>query len=121
MRQVPQWDFIETSFYSDSFVSNPFIDVDFEVVFTKGVYLLQCDGFYDGIENTLHCYRVRFAPEYQGTWKYQTISNAQSLNGLEDEFECIAPVSPSGLTLSPHFSNWFMRQNGAYQFIVSDG
>ncbi|MGI6652801.1 MAG: DUF5060 domain-containing protein [Christensenellales bacterium] len=121
MRTVPKWDFIELTFTSDRTFSNPFLDVSLSADFTLGPHRLNADGFYDGMEDGRHVWRIRFAPAYEGEWSYTTFSDLDQLDGIQGVFACVAPVSRGGLTLSPHFSNWFMRQDGTYQFIVNDG
>ncbi len=121
MQKIPQWDFIELALPSEDTYQNPFLEVSLTAVFTLGAHRLQADGFYDGTQGGKHIWRVRFAPAHQGVWRYETFSNDAALDGVKDSFECVEPASRGGLTLSPHFSNWFMREDGTYQFIVNDG
>ena len=121
MRTVPKWDFLELSFSSAAKLQNPFIEVSLKAVFTLNQHHMEADGFYDGVEDGKHVWRIRFAPMEEGTWHYETLSDLKDLNGQKGEFTCAAPASRGGLTLSPHFSNWFAHQDGSYEFILNDG
>jgi hypothetical protein len=66
---------------------NPFLDVRFAARFAQGYDSIEVPGFYDGNGN----YRVRFSPEQQGVWRYETRSSAPELNGKTGEFSVIKP------------------------------
>jgi hypothetical protein len=86
---VEQWDIFEIAL-SGPTGGNPFVDVQLSARFTNSSSdkPIDVEGFYDG-DGT---YRVRFMPEAQGTWKYQTQSNRSELNGKTGSFECGAPL-----------------------------
>ena len=67
---------------------NPFLNVRFAARFSQGYDSIEVPGFYDGDGN----YRVRFSPEKQGNWKYETSSNAPELNGKSGEFTVTKPT-----------------------------
>lgn len=66
---------------------NPFVDVSFGAVFAGGARHIEVGGFYDGGG----VYRLRFSPDTQGEWTYQTRSNRPELNGKTGRFVCAAP------------------------------
>ncbi|HUO08516.1 MAG TPA: DUF5605 domain-containing protein [Phycisphaerae bacterium] len=86
---VEQWGMFEKSFAGPR-EGNPFVDVElsasFERVDGSGKKVI-VRGFYDG-DGT---YRIRFMPEEQGTWRYETTSNRPELNGKGGELSCGAP------------------------------
>ncbi|GLQ54308.1 DUF5060 domain-containing protein [Devosia nitrariae] len=56
---------------------NPFLDVDLAATFRQTDRQIRVTGFYDG-DGT---YRVRFMPEAEGQWTYETASNVKELDG----------------------------------------
>jgi hypothetical protein len=62
---------------------NPFTDVELAATFTNGQRRVQVGGFYDGEGRWV----VRFGTGETGTWRFETNSNARSLNGISGEFE----------------------------------
>src|SRR5215510_2696398 len=60
---------------------NPFADVRFSALFDKGEKSLEVPGFYDGDG----LYRIRFMPETQGQWRYETKANRWELTGKTGE------------------------------------
>lgn len=66
---------------------NPFVDVELSATFRHKARGLRVDGFYDGGGT----YRVRFMPDADGLWSYETQSNCPELDGQTGEFECVAP------------------------------
>ena len=69
---------------------NPFLDVTVSAIFTNGDETREVLGFYDGQD----VYRLRFLPEIEGTWRYQTTSNLEVLDGLVGKLE-VGPASGS--------------------------
>ncbi len=84
--QVEKWDYCELSL-SGPTAGNPFVGTEFSATFTNGDRSFEPEGFYDGDG----IYKVRFMPDHEGTWTYQTKSNRQELNGKRGRFTCIAP------------------------------
>src|SRR5439155_1526335 len=66
------------------------------------------EGFYDG-EGT---YRIRFMPQQQGRWQYETQSNRAELNGKTGSFTCTAP-SPA--------NHGPVRVRNTFHFAYADG
>lgn len=84
---VEQWDTFELSLTGPA-DGNPFTEVELHAVFRQGSQEFKPEGFYDGDGN----YKIRFMPDRDGAWTYQTISNRAALNGQEG----ILHVSPPG-------------------------
>ena len=80
------WATFELSFEGPS-GGNPFRDVTLRATFTQGERTVRVAGFYDGDGR----YLVRFLPDTQGQWRYQTSSNVSALD---------ARYSPGASTLS---------------------
>lgn len=82
---------------------NPFMDVTLSAVFTNKKQSVQVTGFYNGKGN----YILRFSPDKQGTWTYQTTSNVSELSGKTGHFVCIKPSKnnhgPVRVTNQYHF------------------
>jgi hypothetical protein len=104
---VEQWDFYEVVLKGPA-TGNPFTETDLRARFTQDDQSIVVDGFYDG-EGT---YRIRFMPQRQGRWKYQTESNRAELNGKTGSFECVAPSSNN---------HGPMRVKGTFHFEYADG
>ncbi|KPK61816.1 MAG: alpha-L-rhamnosidase [Planctomycetes bacterium SM23_32] len=85
-RQVEQWGIFELALEAQT-PGNPFMDVDFGARFVHGNRAVEAAGFYDGDG----VFRVRFMPEAQGEWRYETRSDCEALNGRRGSFMCAAP------------------------------
>lgn len=83
---VEQWGLYEVTLKGPT-NGNPFLDVRFAARFAQGYDAIEVPGFYDGNGN----YRVRFMPERQGAWRYETLSDAPELNGKTGEFTVTQP------------------------------
>jgi hypothetical protein len=84
-----KWGVAELTFRGPS-GGNPFVEVTLEATFSHAGRSVRVGGFYDGDG----VYRVRFLPPAQGTWTYETSSNAGSLHGIAG----IIDVGPPGST-----------------------
>lgn len=121
MKTVAKWDVLELAFFTDEVLANPFLDVDLRAEFVHAASVLTVDGFYDGLADGRHVWRVRFAPMAEGEWHYRILANCRKLDGLTGSFTCTAAVSRGGLTVSPHYGNWFFREDGQPQLIINEG
>jgi len=121
MDAVAQWEILELTWPVAGTFANPFLDVDLRVDFIQGPRLCSVDGFYDGMQDGSHVWRVRFAPPKQGEWQYRTFAGIPALNGKTGSFLCTEPVSRGGLTVSPHYANWFCREDGLPQLVSNEG
>ncbi|MGC3958985.1 MAG: DUF5060 domain-containing protein [Verrucomicrobiota bacterium] len=100
---VEQWGVYEVALKGPT-NGNPFLDVRFAAKFVQGNDSIEVPGFYDGDGN----YRIRFSPEQQGDWKYETSSTAAELNGKTGEFTATKPAAnnhgPVRVTNTFHFA-----------------
>lgn len=83
---VRQWDVYELQLQGPA-EGNPFVEVRISAVFTHLERSVEIEGFYDGGG----VYRVRFMPEVQGDWSYETRSNRWKLTGKRGAFKVTAP------------------------------
>ncbi|MFW5755920.1 MAG: DUF5060 domain-containing protein [Tangfeifania sp.] len=81
---IQLWDVYEISLSGPS-EGNPYMDVTLEAVFETENKTVTVPGFYDG--NGI--YRIRFSPDAEGEWSYQTNSNMEELSGKSGSFTCI--------------------------------
>lgn len=82
------WATFELSFTGPT-VGNPFQDVTLNAIFTQGERTVRVTGFYDGEG----CYLVRFLPDAEGQWRYETTSNAPALDHLTGAVD-VGPARP---------------------------
>jgi hypothetical protein len=120
MGERAKWEIEELVLFSGAKYENPFVEVWLEAAFSWNGRVYTVDGFYDGEEGGRNVWRVRFAPMWEGEWKYETRSNDQALRS-SGTFVCTAPVSSGGLTISPRYGNWFSREDGSFPFICNEG
>ncbi len=106
-QSVEQWGVFELALQAGA-SGNPFTDVEFGARFSRGHRSVRVAGFYDG-EGT---FRVRFMPDAQGTWRYETFGSLDALDGVGGDFEC-AP--PSEGNHGP------VRVDGRHHFRYADG
>lgn len=120
MTDVAKWEVFELALHTSTDYDNPFLDVDVDAVFRQGADEHRIDGFYDGTEDGVHVWRVRFAPMTEGTWTYETRSTDPALRET-GSFSCAAPISSGSLRVNPAFRNWFEREDGEPIFIRNEG
>lgn len=117
---VPRWEQFELTLPSGASYENPFLDVDVEAVFRCGSTEHRVDGFYDGVVEGRHTWRVRFAPPTEGEWRYATSSDDDDLV-VTGSLWAGPPVSSGSLALDPLFGNWVRRQDGSPIFLRNEG
>jgi hypothetical protein len=83
---VEQWGIYEIALKGPT-NGNPFVDVRFSAVFDNGRQQVEVPGFYDGDG----MYRLRFMPESQGEWRYETKANRWELSNKTGDFTATAP------------------------------
>lgn len=81
---IEQWDVFEIVLDGPS-NGNPYMDIELAAVFKNDEESISVPGFYDGDG----IYRIRFSPDTEGEWSYQTKSNAEELSGKKGSFNCI--------------------------------
>ena len=104
---VEQWSVYEITLPGPT-NGNPFLDVRFAAKFSQGGESIEVPGFYDGDGN----YRVRFSPDKQGAWKYETVSGTPELDGKTGEFTV---TKPSASNHGP------VRVANTFHFAYADG
>ena len=83
---APRWGVFEVTLDGPAH-DNPFTDVVLRANFTLGHRTVSVSGFYDGDGS----YQIRFMPDAEGPWRFQTYSNARSMDGIEGSFSCTPP------------------------------
>ncbi len=81
-----KWKVFEITLKGDK-TGNPFVDVNLSARFSFGNEVKTVSGFYDGDG----VYKIRFSPDIEGNWEYETLSNQKKLNGKKGKFMCIQP------------------------------
>jgi len=87
---------------------NPFLDVQLSALFDNGSKTVGVPGFYDGDG----IYRIRFMPDTQGQWHYETRANVWALTGKTGQFT----VTPPGKD-----NHGPVRVHNTYHFAYADG
>lgn len=104
MKKIKLWDIYELA-VRGSAEGNPFKEVEFGAVFSRGCKEISVDGFYDGNG----CYKVRFMPDIKGNWKVATTGSINGLAGIKDEFLCTPADDkshgPVGVSNAYHFTH----------------
>lgn len=104
---VEQWGLYEIQLKGPT-NGNPFVDVQVSAVFENGKQRVEVPGFYDGDGN----YLVRFSPDTQGKWHYQTKANKSELTGKTGDFTA---------TPSSQGNHGPVRVANTYHFAYADG
>lgn len=104
---VGQWGIFEISLNGPA-DGNPFTEVRFSAVFTHMDQQREIEGFYDGEG----LYRIRFMPETQGAWRYETKSNRRELTGKRGAFT-VRPPEPG--------NHGPVRVRNTFHFAYADG
>lgn len=84
--RVERWGVFETSLRGPA-DGNPFVDVSLRGRFTQEGRSVEVEGFYDG-EGV---YRLRFSPDREGAWQFETVSNRPELHGRRGSFVATPP------------------------------
>ena len=104
---VEKWGVYELSLPGPT-AGDPFIGIQFSAVFKNGGQTFEPEGFYDGEG----IFKIRFMPNAEGIWTYQTKSNRDALNNKEGQFTCTAPSSDN---------HGPVRVKNQYHFAYEDG
>ena len=102
-----KWDIFELVLQGPA-DGNPFVDVALSATFMQANRAVEVPGFYDGDG----VYRVRFMPDNEGTWRYETRSTAADLDGKGGSFDCVA-AAPG--------DHGPVRVRGQFHFAHADG
>lgn len=104
---IEKWEIFELSLQGPA-KGNPFVGTELYAEFTNGDRTYRPEGFYDGGG----VYKIRFMPDEEGAWTYETFSNKEELDGKKGEFTC---VKPSGDNHGP------VCVRNQYHFAYADG
>ena len=104
---VPQWGIYEVVLNGPT-NGNPFLDVRLSAVFNNGSRSIEVPGFYDGDG----VYRIRFMPDQQGVWHYETRANRWPLTKRLGSFTVTAPTPGN---------HGPVRVHNTYHFAYADG
>lgn len=85
---IVQWGWFETALCGPV-DGNPFVDVELSAIFRQADREFNVSGFYDGAG----IYRIRFMPDAEGDWSFETHSNRPELNGRTGGFTA-TPTEP---------------------------
>ncbi len=91
-KDAQHWKVFETSFESSLNYSNPFMDVQVDVLFEKEGKEWKIPAFWDG-GNT---WKVRFAPPETGSYTYRVISSDRSNKGLNGKKQSLNVTAYKG-------------------------
>lgn len=105
--KVEKWNIFELTL-KGSEAGNPFIEMPLTAEFRHKDKTYKPEGFYDG----KGVYKVRFMPDEEGVWTYETSSKHKELNGEKGSFVCTAP--------SPN-NHGPVRVRNQYHFAYEDG
>ncbi|MDU0199546.1 DUF5060 domain-containing protein [Paenibacillus sp. MAH-36] len=87
-RNVERWGIFELTLEGPS-LGNPFTDIQLSARFRKGRNEAYAEGFYDGNGK----YRIRFMPEEEGQWLFETSSSFAGMDRLQGEFACTSAAN----------------------------
>ena len=104
---VEQWGIYEVTLNGPT-NGTPFVDVRISANFDNGEKRVAVPGFYDGDG----VYRIRFMPDTQGNWRYETKANRWELTGKTGEFT----VTPPGTG-----NHGPVRVHNTFHFAYADG
>ncbi|MCM3782032.1 DUF5060 domain-containing protein [Neobacillus mesonae] len=85
---IPQWGRFELRLPGTT-EGNPYVDVDWTVIFRLNERELKVSGFYAGSGE----YIARFMPDEIGEWSYESFSDSSELNGLQGNFTCLPALN----------------------------
>ncbi|MBK8503326.1 MAG: DUF4038 domain-containing protein [Saprospiraceae bacterium] len=116
--QVPIWSKHELNFASNKALDNPLYQLkDFHAVFTSpSGRKMKISGFWDGGSD----FKVRFAPDEFGAWKYQTYCSDTlnaGLHNLQGAFDCVKNQSEYDI----YRRGAIKRSMGDYHLTYTDG
>ncbi|MCG2583748.1 DUF5060 domain-containing protein [Massilia sp. TS11] len=101
--EVERWGTAEFTLAGPA-AGSPFMEVQLRAVFRQGARSLQVEGFYDGDGQ----YKLRFMPDTEGVWEYETESNRPELHGRRGSLRVRAASAgnhgPVGVRNTYHFA-----------------
>lgn len=114
--EVPRWEMHEFALTGRAHVHNPFRDAALVGEFTSpsGKEVI-VDGFYDGGES----WRLRFAPDEEGEWRYRLRGEGVEL-AQAGRLRCTAPAGHGFIRVHPENPYAFAYADGAPFFPMGD-
>lgn len=104
---VSQWEFFELRLAGPA-DGNPYLDVTLAAIFTQGGRSVRVPGFYDGDGQ----YLLRFMPDSQGEWRYETDSSVAALAGQTGTLAVRAPKADAHGPVRVHNQFHFAHADG---------
>lgn len=115
--KVPQYGVYELALQGPLAGLNPYLDVDFRVLFVRPDQTqVTVDGFYDG-DGT---FRARAYADMLGRWRWHSISNIAELDGHAGQFEVVASNLPGKLGKHLDDPHQFAYDNGRWFLHIGD-
>ncbi len=97
MTSIAKWDIFEARLAGPA-EGNPYLEVSLSAVFTQAGRQVRVPGFYDGDGQ----YVIRFMPDAEGEWSYETTASVPALSGQRGSFTATARVpAPMDRSRSP--------------------
>jgi hypothetical protein len=113
---VPRWEMHEFVLHGTTPAANPFREAALAGEFTSPSGKTRAvDGFYDGGDT----WRLRFAPDEEGEWKYTLHGEGVSLF-QQGRFRCTAPRGHGSIRIHPENPYAFAYADGAAFFPMGD-
>jgi len=89
---VGPWEVFETSFESSKDYENPFVEVEVDVLFSKGRQEWEVPAFWDGGRT----WKVRFAAPERGDYAYRAIATDKTNQGLNTDERLLTVTEYTG-------------------------
>jgi len=117
LKTYQQRGFFELALKADMDLDNPYLDVEFQVVFTRpNNSQVTVDGFYDG-EKT---YKARAYCDTVGQWRWRSSSNNKGLAGKKGKFKVVPSNQKGKLRQHPQDPRQFAYDNGEWFLHIGD-
>ena len=114
---VKQFGIFEQTFEHCGDYKNPYLETEALVVLTGPEGEQRTAGlFWDGNSK----WQLRFSPDLQGVWQWQTESDDEGLNGQSESFEVVASDLRGGVKAMDDHPHHFQYQNGEPMWFVGD-
>lgn len=116
--EVPQFSVYEIALQASGKYANPYVDLAAEAVLTEpdGTTTRRALLFWDG-GNT---WKLRFAPDKPGEWKWTTKSPDKALDGRSGSFVAVASARPGSVRPMKSAPHHFERQDGSPFWFMGD-
>lgn len=119
-KNVPRYEIFEVELTSAKTYANPFMDTTVTATFTApSGRKLMAYGFHDGGST----WRIRIAPDEEGTWRYTTTASDTSDSGLHNQsgsFRCTASSNKGFIRVDPVFRYYFSFSDSSPFFGMGD-